>query len=67
MLSTHFKLKLLIIAERSTANTMQGVGESMVDYITELQRLSTKCEFGEFLNDTLRDRFMCGLWSEATR
>nr|XP_047132680.1 uncharacterized protein K02A2.6-like [Hydra vulgaris] len=38
--------------------------ESVSGYITELRRLSEHCEFGENLNDYLRDRFVCGLNNE---
>ena len=41
----------------------QATGESVVDYVAELRRLSTKCEFREFLSDALRDQFVCGLCS----
>ena len=36
-------------------------GESVNDYIAELRRLSEHCEFGEKLDEYLRDRFVCGL------
>ncbi|XP_028418795.1 uncharacterized protein K02A2.6-like [Dendronephthya gigantea] len=32
-------------------------------YLTGLRKLSEHCEFGAFLNDALRDRFVCGLSS----
>ena len=35
-------------------------------YIAELRRLATTCKFDEaFLDESLRDRFVCGLKSEA--
>ena len=40
-------------------------GESVSDYITELRRLSEHCGFAAELNTYLRDRFVCGLNSEA--
>ncbi|XP_053391329.1 uncharacterized protein K02A2.6-like [Mercenaria mercenaria] len=39
----------------------QGTGESVQDYIAVLRKLSEHCDFGDTLNDTLRDRFVCGL------
>ena len=39
----------------------------MADYVAELRRLSVHCEFGPFLNDALRDRFVCGLRSELVQ
>ncbi len=34
-------------------------------YVAELRRLSEHCAFGAQLNEYLRDRFVCGLGSEA--
>ena len=36
----------------------------MADYVAELRRLATTCEFGAFLDDALRDKFVCGLQKE---
>ena len=36
----------------------------MADYIAELRRLATTCEFGAFLDDALRDKLVCGLQKE---
>jgi len=43
----------------------QAANESVADYVAELRRLSAHCEFRTFLDDALRDRFVCGLRSEA--
>ena len=43
----------------------QAVGESIAEYVAELRRLSTHCEFGAFLNEALRDRLVCGLRYEG--
>ena len=39
----------------------QNPGESINDYIVALKKLSIHCNYGEFLNRALRDRFACGL------
>ena len=39
----------------------QNLGESINDYIVALKKLSIHCNYGEFLNRALRDRFVCGL------
>ena len=39
----------------------QNPGESINDYILALKKLSIHCNYGEFLNRALRDRFVCGL------
>ena len=35
-------------------------GESMADFVASLRRLSEHCEFGDGLDDLLRDRLICG-------
>ena len=39
----------------------QSATESIAEYVAELRRLATHCEFGDYLNDALRDRLVCGL------
>ena len=39
----------------------------MAGYIAELRQLATHCKFGAYLDDALRNRFVCGLRSEATQ
>ena len=64
----HYEPKQLVIAERFNFNRrQQGPSESVADYVAELRRLSMKCEFGPFLDDALRDRFVCGLQNEAVQ
>lgn len=68
VLERHFEPKPLVISERFNFNKrQQGASESIADYVAELRRLTAHCEFGTFLNDALRDRFVCGLRSEATQ
>jgi len=65
MLQDHNKPAPLIIAERYRFHQCsQDVGESIADYVTELQCLATKCKFEDttdFLEDSLRDHFVFGL------
>ena len=64
-LTAHFKPKPITIAERFRFyKRQQRQGESMADYVAELRRLATACEFGAFLDDALRDKFVCGLQNE---
>ena len=35
--------------------------ESVAEYVAELRRFATHCEFGDGPNDALRDRLVCGL------
>lgn len=57
-----------IIAERfHFYQRNQLAGESIADYVAALRKLATHCEFEEKLQETLRDKFMCGLRKEATQ
>ena len=37
----------------------------MSEYVAELRRLATMCEFGTFVNEALCNRLVCGLREEA--
>ena len=61
-LKGHFEPKPLVIAERFYFHRRaQAEGESIKEYMAELRRLTTHCEFGAFLDEALRDRLVCGL------
>ena len=65
-LSAHFKPKTLVIAERLRFyKRNQHENESISDYIVELKKLASTCDFGDFLSIALRDRLVCGLRSES--
>lgn len=67
-LKNHYDPKPIIIAERYHFHLRnQSSTEFPADYIAELRRLVTSCEFGSFLDEALRDRFVCGLRSESAR
>ena len=59
----HLKPKPLIIAEHF--KRVQHEDEKVAEYIVSLKQLSTHCDFGTFLNDSLRDQLVCGLRQEA--
>ena len=62
----HFEPTRVIIAEQFHFHRWsQATSESLSEYVAELQKLSTHCEFGEYLNEALRDCLVCGLRSEA--
>ena len=66
LIKIHLKPKPLIIAERFKFHQRkQGEGESVNQYLVELRKLSENCEFVEFLEQALRDRFVCGLSSPS--
>ena len=61
-LSNHFQPKPIIIAERFHFHKRdKDDGEGMADYAAALKRCSERCEFGGFLEQALRDRFVCGM------
>ena len=61
-LKSHFQPKPLVITERFYFHRRnQSATESIAEYVAELRRLATHCEFGDYLNDALRDRLVCGL------
>ena len=65
-LESHFKPKPVKIAERFRFyKRNQQPGETVSEYVAELRRLATTCEFGTFLNEALCDRLVCGLREEA--
>ena len=67
-LKSHYEPKPLTIAERFHFHRRaQRTDESVKEFAAELRRLSTHCEFGTYLDEALRDRFVCGLGSETTQ
>ena len=68
LLQAHLSPKPIVIAERFRFHKRNQVrGESVNDYMAVLRKLSEHCQFGTALNDTLRDRFVCGLNDETTQ
>ena len=65
-LRAHLDPKPIVIAERFKFHQRnQREGESVAQYIAELRKLSTHCEFQDYLDQAIRDRLVCGLSSEA--
>ena len=61
----HFNPKPPVLAERCTFHRRcQNKGEPISDYSAELKRLASSCNFGTFLDQALRDRFIFGLAAE---
>lgn len=64
-LTEHLRPKPLIIAERYKFHQRkQESNEKVRDYLANLRKLSDTCEFNAFLEEALRDRFVCGLFSK---
>ncbi|CAB4010092.1 Retrovirus-related Pol poly from transposon [Paramuricea clavata] len=64
-LKKHLNPKPLEIAERFRFyKRNQQQGESILSYVAELKKLTTHCNFGSNLEETLRDRLVCGLCNQ---
>ena len=68
-LKNHFAPKRVVIAERfHFYRRNQAPGESIAEFVAELRKLSTHCNFKDNqLEEALRDRLVCGLRSVATQ
>ena len=67
-LKNQYEPKSSIIAERFHFHKRsQRKGESIADFVAELRRLAARCKFEAYLDDALRDRFVCGLRSESVQ
>ena len=65
-LKGHYNLKPLVIGQRfQFYQHSQWADESIVDFLADLRRLSITCDFGEFLEEALRDQFVCGVKNES--
>ena len=65
-LKEHFELKRFINAQRFYFHCRDQMSEETIaDNIAESRRLVTPCDFGEYLNEALRDRLVCGLCNEG--
>ena len=61
LLKEHYEPKPLVIAERFQFHRRNQHGESIAEYMAELRRLATHCEFKTYLNEALRDR-LCAVY-----
>ena len=58
----------MVIAERFLFYRRdQTAEESVSEFLVELKRLASHCEFGQFLDEALRDRLFCGLRNDTTQ
>ena len=62
LMKDHLQPKPNEIAERYVFyNRERKDGESIKDYVAELWKLSEHCNFGEKLEESLRDKLVCGM------
>ena len=58
----HFNPKPSVIVQRLKFHTRTRLpGESVAAFMAQLRQLSEFCEFGDKLNEMLRDRLVCGI------
>ena len=58
----HFAPTPSCIVEHYKFNSrVQEPGESVASFVAQLHSMSTHCEFGDMLEDMLRDRIICGI------
>ena len=68
VMEKYFEPKPLVISKRFKFNKrIQLPSETVSEYVAELRKFSEHCKFEAFLDDALRDHFVCGLRSEATQ
>ena len=66
VLGKHFNPAPLLITEQfHFHNRNQNDGEGVADYATALKKYAERCQFDSFLEQALRDRFVCGLKNRA--
>ena len=46
---------------------MQQENESLADFLADLRKLAKTCNFGNYLDTTLRDQLVCGLHDQKTQ
>ena len=65
LMKKHYDPEPIIIAERfHFYRRDQKTGESIADYLASLRRLASRCKFGTFLTEALRDKLVCGMQSD---
>lgn len=65
-LKSHYSPKKLLISERfKFYKRDQLPSESISNYVIQLKQLASQCNFNSFLEEALRDRFVCGITNKA--
>ena len=68
LVSDHHNPKPSAIMQRFKFNCrIRGSNESVAEYVTSLRQLAEHCEYGQFLDDMLRDRIVCGINDAQTQ
>ena len=68
MLWQHLNPTPITIAERyKFYERNQNADETLSEYISAVRKLTELCEFSAFLNEALRDKFVCGMQKQNIR
>lgn len=68
ILEQYLQPKPSILAERfKFRHRKQESNETISEYVAVLKKISKSCEFGNWLEDSLRDQLVCGISSETIR
>ena len=68
LLQEHFQPTRIVIAKRHKFWTAsQEEGEIVSEFLVRLKKLASRCSFGAFLSQALRDRFVSGLHPKMSR
>lgn len=68
LLEKHYVPETNFIAERCKFHGRnQKENETISEYVASLRKLAATCKFGAFLEEALRDRFVCGVKSTELR
>ena len=66
--AAHFHPQPSLAVQRFWFNShTRQAGESVTAYLAKLKKLSEHCNFGDSLNDMLRDRIVCGIQDQRTQ
>lgn len=64
----YFTPRVNVVAQRFRFHKRcQNSDESVTAFMNSLRYIASTCEFGAFLNDALRDQFVCGLFNADTQ
>lgn len=67
-LRKHYTPKRSVVVERyKFYRRDQRPGEGIGDFVVELKKMAATCNFGTFLEEAIRDRFIVGLHNDAIR
>lgn len=66
LMSQHHNPAPSVIVQRYKFNTkFRASGESVADFVASLRQLTEHCNYGDHLNDMLRDRLVCGINNDS--